>query len=317
MQRRGFLQTSAKALGAAVFSGLAGVAEGGGPADLGFMERRPFGRTGHLRSTITFGGIVVMNEEQSLANRMVAEALEAGVNGFDVAPSYGDAELKLGEALKGKRDRVFLQCKTGRWDKAGAAEELRASLQRLQTDWVDLYQLHALSNLPDLDTIFGPGGAMEAFEEARQAGLIRFIGFSTHNPATALEALKRYDFASVMVPCNYVLHHYGRWGMDLIEEASRREIGILALKPIGARPWQEGEPRPYPKCWYRPFSTNHDIDLAMRYALSLPLTSAVPSGDVRLFRRCLQAARHWRPLTDADRAELERKAAELTPIFTC
>jgi len=302
-----------------VSGSILGVMPGDGEASAqpgGEIERRAFGHTGHLRSVITLGAIALMSEEQGLASRVVAEALEAGVNAVDVAPTYGDAELKLGEALRGQRDQVFVGCKTGKRDKQGAAEELRESLRRMQTDHFDLYQFHNLSTAEDLDQICAPGGALEAFEEAKQAGLIRFVGLSSHAPAVAREALGRYDFDSVMLPLSFVLHQHEGWGRDLLQEADRRRIGLLAIKVLGARPWQEGETRVCPKCWYRPFTSNRHVSLALRYALAQPITSAIPSGDVRLFQRCVQIARHYRPLDEAEQAELVQIAAGLTPLFT-
>src|SRR5690348_773023 len=139
------------------------------------MQRRPLGKTGEELSIIGFGGIVVSGMAQPDADAIVAEAFDRGINYFDVAPSYGDAEERLGPALEPYRDRVFLACKTGKRDREGAAAELRASLRKLRTDHVDLYQLHALAKPEDVAQAFGPGGALEAFQEARQQGLTRFL----------------------------------------------------------------------------------------------------------------------------------------------
>jgi aryl-alcohol dehydrogenase-like predicted oxidoreductase len=150
------------------------------------MERRPLGNTGAELSIIGFGGIVVMNVEPSEAADRVAEAVDRGVNYFDVAPSYGNAEERLGPALEPYRDRVFLACKTQKRTRDEAAQELRESLQRMRTDHFDLYQLHAMTTREDLETATGPGGALEAFVAAREQGLIRHIGFSAHNVDVAL-----------------------------------------------------------------------------------------------------------------------------------
>jgi aryl-alcohol dehydrogenase-like predicted oxidoreductase len=310
MDRRDFLRLGgAAALGASLLGSLAEA-----ETSAAGMEYRLDKRTGFRRSVLTLGGIVVMNEEQSVADQVVDQALEAGVNAVDVAPTYGDAELKLGNALRGKRDLVFLSCKTGKRDKAGAAEELRNSLQRLQTDHVDLYQFHGLDKPEELDQVLGPGGAMEAFQEAKAQGLTRFLGITGHRPDTLLKALQRYDFDAVMFPYNYILDHYG-YGRDILQEALRRGCGILAIKPIAHRAWEPGETRTAPKCWYKPFSTSHEISLMVRWVLSTRVTSIVPSGDVTLFKRALLAARHYQPLTAAELAELEKKAVAVKPLF--
>src|SRR5437870_10594780 len=171
------------------------------------MERRPLGTTGEELSMIGFGGILVMNVDPAEAGRLVAEAIDRGINYFDVAPSYGNAEERLGPALAPYRDRVFLACKSGKRDKAEAARELRESLQRMQTDHFDLYQLHALTSMEEMEQALGPGGAMEAFREARDAGLIRYIGFSAHSVETALAAMDRFAFASILFPTNFVLFY--------------------------------------------------------------------------------------------------------------
>jgi predicted aldo/keto reductase-like oxidoreductase len=279
------------------------------------LERRPLGHTGHHSSVLTFGGICVLGEEQSAANRMVAEALDRGVNQFDVAPTYGDAELRLGEALRGRRDQVFLGCKTTCRDKAGAAAELRQSLQRLQTDHVDLYQCHGLNEPADLEVVLGPGGALEAFEEARAEGLVRFLGLTGHVPGTLAQGLRRYSWDTVMFPQNFFLQEQG-WGLDLRTLALEQGVGLIAIKPIAAEPWGEEEERVYGKCWYRPFDTAEEVGLALRHVLATPVSTAIPSGHWELTKLALEAASAWEPLTEEEVAHLRRRAGELRPLFT-
>ena len=313
MNRRDFVRHTAVGLGSLVaFEGNWAAAEGVKPRQLAC---RSLGRTGHKSSVVALGGILVMNEEQSLADQVVGEALDAGINHVDVAPTYGDAELKLGHALRGKRDRVFLACKTQKRDKEGAAEELRNSLGRLETDHFDLYQMHGLDKPEELEQALGPGGALEAFLEARDQGLIRFIGVTGHRPETLQQALRQFDFDTVMFPLNFILHHHG-FGLELLSEANRRGVGVIAIKPIAHRHWQPDEPRRYKKTWYRPYSSSRDIGLAMAYVLSQPLTAAIPSGDIRLFRRAVTAARRRRELTPDDREAMTERAAAVEPLFS-
>lgn len=187
------------------------------------MERRILGRTGERLSIVGFGGIVVTDMEQPDADRIVAEAVDRGVNYFDVAPSYGDAEERLGPALRPYRDQVFLACKTGERDAQGAARELENSLRALQTDHFDLYQLHGLSSVDEVEAAFGPNGAMEVFQRAKEAGTVRFLGFSAHSQEAAEEALRRYPFDSVLFPFNFVCWHNG-FGPRVMEAAKGKSV---------------------------------------------------------------------------------------------
>jgi predicted aldo/keto reductase-like oxidoreductase len=279
------------------------------------MRTRKLGRTGHRSSLVTFGGIAAAGMADAEAERLVAEAIDAGVNEFDVAPSYGDAELKLGHALAGKRDGIFLQCKTLERSKQGAARELRESLRRLRTDRVDLYQLHGLNKLEELDQALGPGGAMEAFLEGKKAGLIRFIGITSHNPGTVIEAMRRFPFDTIMLPVNFVLEHHSRFASDALVEAGRRGIGVIAIKAVAARPWRSNETHTYPKCWYRPMDDDRGIALALRFALSKPIATAITPGDPGLTMRVIAAGQGYRRLEPGEEGEVARMAAGLKSIF--
>jgi aryl-alcohol dehydrogenase-like predicted oxidoreductase len=279
------------------------------------MERRALGDTGEQLSIVGFGGIVVMDVEPAEASRLVAEAVDRGVNYFDVAPSYGNAEERLGPALRPYRDQAFLACKTGKRDRQGAAEELRASLARLQTDHFDLYQLHALTTREEMEQALGPGGALEAFVEARDAGLIRYIGFSAHSVETALAAMDRFSFDSILFPTNYVLYHQAEFGPQVVERARQKGVGRLALKAMARTQWVEGQPRGFSKTWYEPISDPHEAELALRFTLSQPITAAVPPGEAALFRMAMEFAERFRPLEPQELDELRRRASSLTPIF--
>lgn len=171
------------------------------------MEKRKYGKTNEKLSVVGFGGIIVTNEDPSSVSRIVAQAVERGINYFDVAPTYGNAEELLGPALEPYRKSVFLACKTAKRTKEEAAEELRQSLQRLHTDYFDLYQLHAVKTLEEVDQIMGEGGAIEIFLEAREQGLVRYLGFSAHSEEAAITLLGRFEFDSVLFPLNWVCWH--------------------------------------------------------------------------------------------------------------
>jgi predicted aldo/keto reductase-like oxidoreductase len=268
-------------------------------------------------SIIGFGGIVVMGMEQQEANRIVAEVVERGINYFDVAPSYGEgeAERKLGPALKPHRDKVFLACKTMCRDARGAREELERSLARLRTDHVDLYQFHAVTRMEEVDRIFGSGGALETFVKAREEGKVRHIGFSAHSEAAALSLLDRFQFDSILFPTNFVCFTAGNFGPRVIERAREKGAARLALKAMAYTPWPQGEEHTFAKCWYKPISDPELAGLALRFTLSEDITAAIPPGDERLFRIALQAAARFTPLTDAERQQLEQRTVHLEPLF--
>jgi aryl-alcohol dehydrogenase-like predicted oxidoreductase len=279
------------------------------------MERRALGRTGEELSIVGFGGIVVMDVEPPDASRLVGMAVDRGVNYFDVAPSYGNAEERLGPALEPYRDRVFLACKTGKRDREGAAEELRASLERMRTDHFDLYQLHAISSMEDVEQALGPGGAMEAFLEARQQGLIRYIGFSAHSAEAALAAMDRFDFDSILFPTNYVNYFQANFGPQVVARAEQKGIGRLALKALARTPWAEGQPRSFKKTWYEPITDGREAELALRFTLSQPITAAIPPGEEPLFRTALDIADRFRALEPPELEELRQRAGAVQPLF--
>jgi aryl-alcohol dehydrogenase-like predicted oxidoreductase len=295
------------------------------PADLssverrkkpGKMEKRSLGRTGEMLSIIGFGGIVVKDATPQKAAEDVKLAIDSGINYFDVAPSYGDAEIKLGPALEPYRKDVFLACKTGKRTKAEARAELEQSLKNLRTDHFDLYQHHAVTNLADVDIILGPGGAMETFIEARKEGKIRFIGFSAHSVEAAMALMDRFDFDTILFPFNYATWHSGNFGPQVLARAKEKNMGILALKAMAKGPWEKGADRSkYPKCWYEPLVTPEDIRMGLRFTLSHPVTAAVTPGESELFRIALDLRNDIKPLKKADIAGIKTKAAAGVPLF--
>lgn len=280
------------------------------------MQKRKLGKTGEMLTIVGFGGIILKGEEQSSANRIVAKAVEErGLNYFDVAPSYGDAEERLGPALEPYRKTVFLACKTGKRDAEGATAELEQSLRRLRTDYVDLYQLHAVRSLEEVEQIMGPGGALEAFLKAREQGKTRFIGFSAHAEEAAVELIKRFDFDTILAPFNWVCWYEGNFGAQMLAAAQEKGMGILALKALAKRRWKEGEERRWPKCWYCPVDTYEEAELALRFTLSKPITAAVSPSHAELLWWACDAAERFRPLTPAEEALLARRSEGLEPIF--
>lgn len=295
------------------------------PADLsavmrkktpGLIEKRSLGKTGEMLSIIGLGGVVVMNATPGEAAASVKLAIDAGVNYFDIAPSYGNAEIMLGPALEPYRKNVFLACKTTERTREKARAELEQSLKNLRTDHFDLYQHHAVTKLEDVDTLLGPGGAMETFLEARKEGKIRFIGFSAHSVEAALAMIDRFDFDTILFPFNYATWNAGNFGPQVFEKAREKNMGLLALKAMAKGPWPEGADRKkYPKCWYEPLTTPEEIRMGLRFTLSHPITAAVPSGDENLFRIALSLKDKVTPLKKQEIEEIKLKAAEGTPLF--
>jgi len=295
------------------------------PADLssisreslpGKIEKRSLGRTGEMLSVIGFGGIVVRDATPEDASVLVKLAIDSGINYFDVAPSYGDAEIKLGPALEPYRKDVFLACKTGKRTKADARAELEQSLKRLRTDHFDLYQHHAVTNLADVDTILGPGGAMETFTEARKEGKIRFIGFSAHSVEAAMALMDRFDFDTILFPVNFTTWNAANFGPQVLAKAQEKKMGILALKAMAKGPWPQGADKSkYPKCWYEPLIGQEDIRMGLRFTLSHPVTAAVPPGEGELWKMALSVSDKLQPLTREEIQSIKERGAKGNPLF--
>lgn len=313
MQRREFLKQAAVTAAVASASKMSGA----GPTHSSPIARRALGKTGEHLSIIGFGGIVVMNEETGAAANIVAEAVDRGINYFDVAPSYGNAQERLGPALAPYRKNCFLACKTEGRMKEDSRKQLEESLKLLKTDHVDLYQFHALTKMTDLDKVLGPGGAMETMEAAKKEGKIRFIGFSVHSVETALAALDRYNFDTVLFPVNWVLFKEANFGPQILKRAQEKQMGILALKGMAKTTWaaDKKETHPQPKCWYQPANFPDEASLGLRWTLGHPITAAIPPGDERYFRLAMDVAQNYKPLEAHEEQALLSGAHGLEPIF--
>lgn len=319
MDRRAFLKkgTVAASLAASQKS-LQPLVAGDAPAPSSSFPKRPLGKTGEKLSIIALGGIVVTDTEPKFAANIVAEAFDRGINYFDVAPSYGNAQERLGPALEPFRKRSFLACKTLMRDKDGAAKELEESLRLLRTDHVDLYQFHAVTKKEDVVKIFGPNGAMETFQAARQAGKIRFMGFSAHSVENALAMLDHYNFDTILFPINFVLFSQANFGPQVLARARQKGMGILALKAMAKTVWAKDlkeSDRPQPKCWYQPAALPEEASLALRWTLSQSITAAVPPGDEKYFRLAMDVAQKFEPLKSEEEKTLMARAAGAEPLF--
>jgi aryl-alcohol dehydrogenase-like predicted oxidoreductase len=311
MERRQFLKTGAMTAAAAAIR----IPANATPTST--IAKRPLGRTGEHLSIIGFGGIVVMNEEAGASKNIVSEAVDRGVNYFDVAPSYGNAQERLGPALAPYRKNCFLACKTDGRMKDDSRKQLEESLRLLKTDHVDLYQFHALTKMTDLDKVLGPGGAMETMEAARKEGKIRYIGFSVHSAETALAAMDRYNFDTVLFPVNFVLFSQANFGPQILKRAQEKGMGILALKGMAKTTWSADlkQNHPEPKCWYQPAAYPDEATMGLRWTLSHPITAALPPGDEKYFRLAMDVAQNYKPLEPHEEQKLLASASGVEPIF--
>ncbi len=279
------------------------------------VPHRILGRSGVKISTIGFGGIMLNNEKPEVCANIISRAYEAGITYYDVAPTYGNAEELMGPALKPYRKNCFLSCKSTQRDKAGVEKEMNESFKKLRTDYIDLYQLHALTRIEDVERSFATGGAMEAVLQAKKEGKIKLVGFSAHSEEAALLALNNYDFDTVMFPINFACWYSGNFGPRVYEKAVERNLGILVLKSLAERRLQQGEERFSSNVWYKPIIDNDLFDKALNFSLSRKTTSVIPPGNISLFLKAVDRVHHFRPLTDNEENELKTLAMEIDPVF--
>jgi aryl-alcohol dehydrogenase-like predicted oxidoreductase len=268
-------------------------------------------------SILGLGGMLLVDMAQSKVDKIVSEALQRGINYFDVAPFYGDgeAERKMGSALKSHRNQIFLACKTMERSAKGARKELEQSLRRLCTDHFDLYQFHTVTGLDEVDEIFAPGGAMETFLRAREQGKIRYLGFSAHSVEAAIAMLDRFQFDSILFPVNFICYARGNFGPQVMAKAKEMGVARLAIKAMAHGPWRKSDAREYPNCWYRPITDKDLAKQALRFTLSEGVTAAMPPGDEHLFRMALELAQDLPPLTESERETLLASTKGLRPLM--
>jgi len=259
------------------------------------MEKRRLGRLEHDSSVLIYGAAALSDVSQDVADRSIQEALDGGINHLDVAADYGEAELRLGPWMPQIRERIFLATKTGLRDRDPAWRQINDSLHRLQTDRVDLLQLHAIGDLDELDAATRPDGALSAAVRAQEEGLVGAIGITGHGhqaPATHLEALRRHPFATVLTPLNPVLWRDETYRADydaLVDEVRRQDVGLMTIKTVSRRNWPDGREHSH-ATWYEPYADQARITAAVSWVLSHPEVSGIPTaGDVGLLGMLLHA----------------------------
>lgn len=263
------------------------------------IARQLFGRTGHASSRIIFGAYALSNATEADAERILEILLKHGVNHIDTAPMYGNAEKLVGSWMKKHRENFFVATKSRSRTYEGAWKDLRHSLDQLRIDHVDLWQLHGLTNQTGWERVMEPGGALEAFVEARDKGLVRYLGVTGHGNKVAgmhLQSLERFDFDSVLLPYNYCQMQIASYAADfakLIEACRRRSIAVQTTKAIALGPIGKG-PRKYNTYFYEPLETDEAIEKSVHWAMGLEGSFVITAGDIQFVPRILLSAERFR-----------------------
>jgi len=283
------------------------------------IPKLPFGRTGHLSTRTLFGAAAFYQVTQAEADRTMEVIFQYGINHIDTAASYGESEVRLGPWIEKYRKEFFLASKTEERTYQGAKESIQRTLERLHTDHVDLLQLHAVIEDEEMETALGPGGALEAAIEARQQGLLRFIGITSHTlhaPVIHRQSLERFDFDSVLLPYNYMLMQNPQYAADfeaLVKICQQKNVAVQLIKTLQYRPWGD---RPHTSdTWYEPFTEQPQVDLATHWALSRPGIFINTAGDIRVLPKVLDAAsRFEKAPSDLEMQQL-MKATAAEPLW--
>jgi aryl-alcohol dehydrogenase-like predicted oxidoreductase len=280
---------------------------------------QPFGRTGHQSTRILFGAAAIGNVSQDEADQTMELIREHGINHIDTAASYGDAELRLGPWMETHRDEFFLATKTGERTREEAYAEIGRSLERLRTDRLDLIQLHNLVDEDEWQTAFSSGGVLEAVVQAREEGLVRFIGVTGHGVTIAaqhLRSLEEYPFDSVLLPYNFPMSRNASYMADfeaLVAVCAERGVAIQTIKAITRGPW--GDHKPTANTWYEPLTDQDAIDIAVSWVLGRDGVFLNTVGDIHILPKVIDAAeRFTRRPSDEQMGELEA-AFGLEPLF--
>lgn len=283
------------------------------------IPRMEFGRTGHMSTRVLFGAAAIGWVTQAEADATLEVILKYGINHIDTAASYGEAELRIGPWMKEHRKDFFLATKTEDRTRVAAWESIQRSLERLRTGQIDLIQLHNLSRQDEWEIALGPGGALEAMLEAKQQGLVRFIGVTGHGTGIAalhLAALERFDFDSVLLPYNYAMMQNQQYANDfhkLVALCRERKTAVQTIKSVTRAGWGE---KPHTRnTWYEPLEEQADINLAVNYVLGEPELFLNSVGDIHVLPRVLEAANRFESKpSDKEMAELATRV-DMQPLF--
>jgi aryl-alcohol dehydrogenase-like predicted oxidoreductase len=283
------------------------------------IPTKPFGRTGHESTRVLFGACALNHATPEETDATMARVVEAGINHIDTAVMYGDSEERLGPWMETHRERFFLATKTDQRTRDGAWAELEGSLRRLRTDHVDLWQMHVLVDAADWDVAMGPGGALEAFVEARDQGLVRFLGVTGHGleaPRMHLRSLGRFDFDTVLLPYHYMVMRNPQYAAEfnmLLDLCRQRNVAVQTIKSIAWKRWDDAPPTRNP--WYKPLETPEAIDTAVHWVLGNPHVFLNSVADMDLLPLVIDAAERFeRRPSDMEMHALVKEYA-IEPIF--
>jgi len=285
------------------------------------ISRQSFGRTGHASTRIVFGSYALSKATRDEADHVLDVLLEYGLNHIDTAPMYGNAEVRIGPWMKTHRDAFFIATKTRRRTYQGAWDNLQRSLDRLCVDYVDLWQMHGLTSPAGWEKAMGPGGTLEAFVEARDQGLVRFLGVTGHGtkaPGMHIRSLERFDFDTVLVPYNYSLMRNPRYAADfgaLVALCRERRVAVQTIKSIARRPWGD-LPKTYNTYFYEPLDTQEAIDRSVHWALGLGGSFLITAGDVQLLPKMLDAASRFKEPPSEEEMDAMGNEFGIKPLFS-
>jgi aryl-alcohol dehydrogenase-like predicted oxidoreductase len=283
------------------------------------ITQQPFGRTGHQSTRIIFGGAALWVATQDEADRILDLILEYGINHIDTAPSYGDSELRIGPWMDRHRRQFFLASKTLERTYQGARDEIQRSLERLHTDQIDLLQMHYLVKPEEWEVAMGPGGALEALIEAREQGLIRFIGVTGHDVPIArmhLRSLERFDFDSVLLPYSYILMQNPDYAADfeaLMALCQARNVAVQTIKGVTRRPW--GDKPKTRQTWYEPLEEQAAIDRAVHWVLGRSGIFLNTVGDMAVLPKVLDAASRFQAAPSEAEMQADLASQQMAPLF--
>ncbi len=282
------------------------------------MQKRRLGRTDHQSTVVTFGAYAIGYVDQDEADRAMQLVLDYGVNHVDIAPSYGHSMERIAPWMPEIRDRIFLGAKTNRRPRDEAWRDVESIIKRMNIEKFDLFQLHSVGDLEELDRATAPGGALETLVEMREQGLTKWIGITGHGPqvpSTIIEALNRFDFDTVMFPLNPSIarnREYRRDSEALLAEAARRDIGVQTIKMIARGGWGDGEKEL--RTWYDPHREQGEIDRSLWWVLSQPMHTAPSCGEIDLLPKVLDAAERFSVMSAEEQQKVVDSQDPPTPL---
>jgi len=319
MKRREFMATvAASAWGAAASLQARKAAALEALDGLPVLPKRPLGKSGIDLSVIGFSGLSARGRTHEFVDHAVGVSLDMGINYVDIAASYGNAEEMLGPVIKPHRKNLVLATKTRERTREGAESEFLRSCERLQTDYLDMFLVHGIQHVErDVDTVFAAGGAMEFLLDKKKSGEIRLLGFSAHSTEAAVAAMDRYDFDFFYFPISYVPYYKSGFGPTALEKAKATDTPCVALKALARQYWPESIPREdrCKGCWYQPIDNTEEGSLALRWALSQPVTSILPPSPEDYYLRALPLTKNLSSITNEETEHLKTMAADKLPLF--